>query len=83
MYGWPEDIEAKIVQHGGELYVCPAVIGVLDTAELAVHLRVGQLYESMNRFSLQKRPHVAVACTSVSPKAKEVAAKLGVKVILV
>lgn len=55
---------------------------VVDIADLAVALRIGQLYESMNRFTLNnQRPKVAIFCSGITDSAKTVAGKIGVKIL--
>jgi hypothetical protein len=57
VYGWPEDIHARIIRNGTEVLVVPLLFDndfrrKIDKAELAVLIRVWTLYESMNRMMI-------------------------------
>jgi len=85
VYGWPEEIFAKIIQTSSDLFVVPTSVNqkTVDIADLAVFLRIGQLYESMNRFTLRnQRPKVAFYCSNVTEAAKTVAFNIGMKILL-
>jgi len=84
VYGWPEDINARIVETSSDLFVCPVVDGCeeVDKAALAVYLRVAQLYENMNRFSMgQRRPKVVIANVNVKEDTKSIAQRCGCQII--
>jgi hypothetical protein len=57
VYGWPEDIQARIIKSGNEVFVVPLLFDndfrrKIDKPELAVLIRVWTLYESMNRMMI-------------------------------
>lgn len=57
VYGWPEDIQARIIKNGNEVLVVPLLFDndlrrKIDKPELAVLIRVWTLYESMNRMMI-------------------------------
>lgn len=69
----------------------------MDKVELSIHLKVLQVYESMNRFGavrlffeisvmmmtyLQK-PKLCIVCSDVTEAAKTVALQIGVKLVVV
>lgn len=49
MYGWPEDISARIVETSSELLVCPVVDGCeqVDKLSLAVFLVRAFVFENL------------------------------------
>jgi len=84
VFGWPEEISAKLVKHGNELFIVPlssdGLYGYVDRADLAVLLRVSQLYELMNRFTLtNQRPRLVVVGTGMSEPARKIADQISVK----
>eukprot|EP01114_Cavostelium_apophysatum_P003195 TRINITY_DN1296_c0_g1_i3.p1 TRINITY_DN1296_c0_g1~~TRINITY_DN1296_c0_g1_i3.p1 ORF type:complete len:979 (+),score=384.94 TRINITY_DN1296_c0_g1_i3:893-3829(+) len=83
VFGWSEDINAKVIQAGNDLYIAPVVEGCeeVDKATLAVFLRIAQMYESINRFTISTRPKVVIANVRVSETAKNIATRCGVKII--
>jgi hypothetical protein len=86
VYGWPEELSAKVVQHNSEVWIVPLLgIWTVDRAELSIHLRILQLYESVNRFSISQsqRPKVCIVCNSITEAANKMATRIGSKIILV
>jgi len=87
VFGWPEEIWAKVVQHNNEIWVVPLYFqggtGKIDRADVAVMLRVAQLYESMNRFTISQRPKVVVIGRSLTDSANKIATQIGIKFLQV
>jgi len=84
VYGWPEDIGVLVVEDTDDLWVVPTVSypSHVSSADLAVFLRIVQLYEMMNRFNLgNKRPKLAFWCGSISEDARGIVEKIGVRVL--
>jgi len=57
VYGWPEEIQARIIRSGTDVLVVPLLFDndyrrKIDKPELAVLIRVWTLYESMNRMMM-------------------------------
>jgi len=84
VYGWPEDIAAKVIKKGNEISIAPIVDGVeeVDKAHLAVYLRIGLLYESMNRFALgMNRAKIVIVAPKVSETARTIATQWGATIL--
>jgi hypothetical protein len=77
VYGWPENINAKVIQYQNELYIVPlsidGVYGKITKADLSINLRVVQLYEQINRFTITQRPKIGILGTSIEEKASQIA----------
>ena len=83
--GWPEEICAKLIKQGTDLYVAPltsdGLYGRIDRADLSVLLRISQLYELMNRFTLSQRPRVVIIGTSMTEPATKVVNQISLKFV--
>jgi hypothetical protein len=84
VYGWPEELSAKIIFINNDTWVAPILsTWTLDKAELSIHLRILQLYESVNRFALSQPPKLCVVCSSATEAAKTMATKIEAKIVIV
>jgi len=83
VFGWPEDVSAKIVKHGADLFIVPlsndGSYGSVDRPDLALVLRMATLYEQMNRFTLNQRVKFAVIGTELTESAQKVASTIQVR----
>lgn len=84
VFGWNEEISAKIVQTTtSEVFIAPLIEGCteIDKSTLAVYLRVGLLYESMNRFTITTRPKIVIVNVPIAASALQIAQQCGVKIL--
>jgi len=87
VYGWPEEIHAKVVKVNQDVFVAPlynAVAGndKIDKADISVFLKIGQLYELMNRLSLgNNRVKIVVLAATITPTAEHIAGQCGIKCV--
>jgi len=87
VYGFPEEIYAKVVKHNQDVYIVPLYQptvgnGKVDKADIAVILRIGQLYELMNRFTLgNNRVKIVVLAAEITSSAEHVTTQIGLRYV--